>query len=233
MAWVATAIIGAGALGAGASIYASNKASHTQADAAKQAGQLQYDATNRATDLQKSMFDQNVARTQPFVDFGAAKLGTLNKLLTPGASQTDTLSQLPGFQFAQDWGQKAIKNQGTMNGLSGNTIRAGADYATGSAQQGFGNYVNQLLAAAGMGSSAAGGLGAQGTAAGNAMAGSTMAGGQALGAGVMGAGNAEAAGIMGGANALTSGANNVTNAFMQQQLINKLTGAGGGAWGAR
>lgn len=200
MAWVATAIVGSGIIGAGASLYGANK---------------QADAANQAANLQKGMFDENVARTQPFVDFGSHQLPTLNKLLTPGASQTDTLSKLPGFQFGQQWGQKAITNQGTMNGLSGNTLRAGADYATGSAQQYFGNYVNQLLSAAGIGSNAAAGLGNQSVNAGNSI-------GQSL----IGAGTATAAGALGGAASLASGVNGMTNYLTQQDLINKLTNGG-------
>src|SRR6185312_15238073 len=69
---------------------------------------------------------------------------TLQQLLTPGANMTATLSQIPGFQFAQDWGQQAARNQGTSMGLGGNTLTAGANYATGLAQQGYGNIVNAL-----------------------------------------------------------------------------------------
>lgn len=71
---------------------------------------------------------------------------TLSALLTPGANMSAMLAQMPGFQFAQDWGQKAVQNIGTTTGLGGNTLKAGADYATGVAQQGYGNIVQQLQA---------------------------------------------------------------------------------------
>lgn len=69
---------------------------------------------------------------------------TLKSLLTPGSSMTDTLSMLPGFKFTQDWGQRAVANQGSTQGFGGNTLKAASDYATGTAQTYYGNYVTQL-----------------------------------------------------------------------------------------
>ena len=81
---------------------------------------------------------------------------TLQALLTPGANMTSTLSQIPGFQFAQDWGQKATQNLGTTTGLGGNVLTAGANYATGLAQQGWQGIVNSLLGVATQGNTLAG-----------------------------------------------------------------------------
>lgn len=92
---------------------------------------------------------------------------TLKSLLTPGANMTATLSQIPGFQFAQDWGQQAVANEGTKLGLGGNTLTAGANYATGLAQQGYGNIVNALQGLMNGGTSLANLGVASGTALGN------------------------------------------------------------------
>ena len=122
--------IGAGITAAGAigSALISSNAASSAANAQVQA-QQQVLAT-----LQKIL--------QPIIQTGQgitqSALGPLTALLTPGPNMTQALSQLPGFQFAQDWGQKAVQNLGTTMGLGGNTLAAGAQYATGLAQQGFG-----------------------------------------------------------------------------------------------
>lgn len=144
-------------------------------------------------------------------------LGPLTKLLTPGADQTATLSQMPGFKFAQDWGQQAVKNSGTTMGLGGNTLTAGANFATGAAQQGYGQIVNQLQ------QFMQSGIGLE-SSAGNALAGGTS--------GILGnMGNIAGAGAMGQANALSSGLTGATssigNAFNLQQLLSKFGGGGG------
>jgi hypothetical protein len=143
-------------------------------------------------------------------------LGPLTKLLTPGAGQTAELSQMPGFQFAQTWGQNASRNQGTTLGLGGNTLAAGANYATGLAQQGYGQIVSQLQGLLNSGT----GLVSNAS---NALAGGVSS---ALGS----IGSAKAAGALGGANALAGGVQGLGNAGSQyfglQSLLSRF---GGGA----
>jgi hypothetical protein len=195
MAWIAVAIGGAGVLGAGASIFGSEK----QSQAAQQAAQIQ-----------QQMFNTSQANLQPFVQSGASVLPTLSKLLTPGADMSSVLSQIPGFQFAQQYGQKAITNQATSRGLSGNALTAGADYATGSANSAFGGIVSSLLGLSGQGANAAAGVaGAAGT-----------AGGQ-IGSSLIGSGTAAAAGATGAANSIAGAANGYANYNLLQSLINK------------
>ena len=194
MAGIAAAIIGAGVIGAGASIYGSS---------------VQAKAAGNAISAQQDMFNTAKNEQQPFINAGQSVLPYLQKLLTPGPDQTATLSQLPGFQFAQDWGQKGVTNQGTVTGLGGNTLTAGANFATGTAQQGWGTLVNQLQGLASMGSSGAAALGGQAVQSGANIGGSMIGQGNALAAGAVGAGNQ----IGGG---LTTAA-----------LLAKLTGGGG------
>lgn len=202
MSWIAAAIGGAGLLGAGASIYGSSK----QSDAAQQAAQIQ-----------QQEFNTSQATLSPFVQSGASALPTLSKLLTPGADMSSVLSQIPGFQFAQQYGQKAITNQATSRGLSGNALTAGADYATGSANSAYQGIVQALLSQAGIGGNAAAGVAnAAGT-----------AGGQ-IGSSLIGAGNAQAAGATGAANAASGAANGFMNYSLLQSLLQKNGGAGGG-----
>lgn len=151
-------------------------------------------AMSKQVGAMRDFYNQGMANLQPFIDNGKQAGSTLMSLLTPGANQTATLSQIPGFQFAQDWGQKAVKNLGTTMGLGGNTLTAGANFATGTAQQGFGQLAGLLQGVYGTGANAAG------SAMGNAVTAGGNIGG-ALGAGTLGQYNALGSGIMGAANA--------------------------------
>lgn len=160
----------------------------------KAAAKAQTDASKQAQETTMRMFQQAQAQVAPYAQAGQSVLPTLQKLLTPGPGQTETLSQMPGFQFAQDWGQRAIMNQAARLGYGGNVLAEGAKFSTGLAQQGFGQLAGLLQNFANMGSSAAGTLGGQATTAGTNLANLQV-----------GAGQAQAAGTMGGMNALAGG----------------------------
>ena len=199
---VAAGISAAGALGAaGIGAYSSNKASQAQANAQR-----------NALSQQQALFEQSLNLEQPFITAGQGAASTLSGLLTPGPNQTQILSQLPGFQFAQDWGQKAVQNIGSTMGFGGNTLKAGADYATGLAQQGFGSYAGLLQNLAN--------TGAQGA---NAVVSGSVGQGQNIGNSFTGLGNAQAAGTLGVGNALSGGltgsTNAITNALILPQLL--------------
>jgi hypothetical protein len=195
--WVAAAIGGAGLLSAGASIFGAS----TQANAATQASQLQQQTQQQALQQQLGLFNTAKGTLQPFIDSGSSALPTLSKLLTPGADMSSVLAQIPGFQFSQQYGQKAITNQATSRGLSGNALTAGADYATGSANSAYSGIVQALLGQANLGAGAAG-----------SVAGAAGATGGQVGQTMTNLGNAQASGVLGSANALSSGATGVANA---------------------
>lgn len=232
MAWIAVAIGGAGLLGAGAAVYGADKTS----DAATQAAQLQQQTQQQALAQQLGLF--NTAKTtaqqslQPFIDSGSSVLPTLTKLLTPGADMSSVLSQIPGFQFAQQYGQKAITNQATSRGISGNALTAGADYATGSANSAYGGIVQALLSQAGLGSGAAGNLaGTVASAAGatGGQVGQTLTNlGNAGASGILGSANAQATGATGVANAVSGGANSFANLSLLQSLLKNQQGSASG-----
>lgn len=198
------------------------------ANAAKDASNAQTSMGQQALALQQQLFGKAQGAIQPVIDLsmgGALNaLSTLQKLLTPGANQTQTLSQIPGFQFTQDWGQKAVQNIGTTTGLGGNVLKAGADYATGAAQQGFGNIVGYLqnLFSTSLGGASSGA---------NALAGAAGGAASTMGSTLTGIGNSQASGILGSANALSTGVQGGTNAISNSLLLSKLFG-GGGAGGA-
>jgi hypothetical protein len=190
------AVLGAGALGLAGSYLQSNAAS--KASAASIAAQ-------------QGMFNTSLMTNQPFIQAGSNAAGTLTNLLTPGPSQTETLSQLPGYKFAQDWGQKAVQNIGSTQGLGGNTLTAGANFATGLAQNQFSTYANLLQNQENAGVSAGG-----------ALTGAATATGQ-------GVGSSAASGIMGSANAIAGGLTGAGNTAMNGLLLNKLFSGGANA----
>lgn len=228
---IAGAIVGAGVLGAGASIIGSSSAAHTEANAA-----------NNATATQLGMYQDTVGREQPFVDAGN---NALKQLLTglglqPGGNGTGSLNapftaanleQTPGYQFTKQQGQQAILDQASaVGGVGGNALKALTTFNSGLAsttyeqqlqdylqqqQQKFGN----LETIAGSGQNAAANLGALGTNVGTS-----------VGNNIIGAGNASAAGTIASTNAITGTVNNLSSNFLLSQLLNG--GGGGGGAGA-
>lgn len=196
---IAAAIIGAGALTAGASIYGSQTGAAAQRD-----------ASGRAIASTEGMFGQAKNAAMPFIQAGQDMLPTLQKLLTPGAGQTQTLSQMPGFQFAQDWGQKAVRNLGSMRGLGGNVLTAGADYATGKSMESFFPMIQSLQALVNSGAGAAGALG-----------GNAMGAGKLMSDAYIGAGNATAGANVATGNAIGGFGNSLSSAAILQQLTGK------------
>jgi hypothetical protein len=182
--------LGSGLLGA----WGSTNAANTQAQFGSQAlAQLQ------------SILGPVMAQGRGIVN---SALGPLTKLLTPGPGQTAALSQLPGFQFAQTWGQNAVKNLGSTTGLGGNVLTAGANYATGLAQQGFSSLVGNLQNFLNSGLQTE-------TSVGNALAAGTSSA-------LQGIGQAKAAGALGTANALAGAAGGVGSSLGTYGLLSKL-----------
>jgi hypothetical protein len=194
------AAIGAGSIGAALIGSSASQEASSQQVAAQQA----------ALQQQQGFFNTAQSALSPYISGGQQYGSVLSSLLTPGPNQTAALSQIPGYQFAQDWGQKAVQNLGTTTGLGGNTLAAGANYATGLAQQNFGNLINPLISLYGTGAQAAG-----------ALAGSAgQFSGQATNT-LTGIGQAQAAGTLGSANALAGGVNGIGNATLLSSLLNR------------
>ena len=194
MSFIAAAVIGGGAslIGAGINAYSSSQAS--QAQVAQQQAALKQ---------QQQMFNQAKGALNPFITAGSNVLPTLSGLLTPGQSAS-WLSQMPGFQFAQQYGQMGATNALTTRGLgasAGPMAKALSDYNQGLAGNQYFNTVNALQGYANMGSGAASSLAGNALGFGNAMAGTYGNIGNAQGAGYLGVGNALNNGLTGGANA--------------------------------
>lgn len=112
--------------------------------------------------------------------------------------------QSPDYQFRLNEGLNAVQGSAAAQGglYSGNALRAINDFASGTAANEFGNYVNRQLALAGMGQAAT-------TQAGNA----ALQTGANIGNLLVNQGNARASGIINQTNAITGGINDLAGLY--------------------
>ena len=201
MAWVATAVIGSAVIGAGASIYSSNKAAQAQENAA-----------NRASDTSLNMYYTTRGDLAPYNQAGQEALNQLKSngyYTAPITMDQATLEKTPGYKFNLTQGLKAVQNSAAARGLgsSGAALKGAASFATGLADNTYKtqfdiantnqtNAFNRLQTIVSGGQNAAAQTGNAGTAAANTAAGAQI-----------GAGNAQAAGW----NELGTGVSNAAN----------------------
>jgi hypothetical protein len=227
--FVSGAIIGSGLIGAGASIYASNK---------------QSDAAGKALDFQKQTFDTNQQNMhaaqgtlQPYLDVGKNATYTLGQLTGGGSGNTQpdysSFFKDPSYGFAQQQGELGIERGANARGLnlSGGTLKDLASFNSGLASQQYGNYFNRLMGLAGIGQNATNTNANLVT--GNAS--NNTAGAGQIGNTIMGQGQAQASGAVGVANAANGAVgNSLMAAYMNRNPSGYGTGdayGGGGAWG--
>lgn len=198
MPWMALAIGGSAILGANAS----SKAASTQAGSA-----------DRATELQREMFNKQLELQEPFRQAG---VNALNKI-----ESGDIMGSMdPSYSFRFQEGLKALDRQAAARGglISGGALKAAQRYGQEFASNEFGNAYNRLASRAGFGQTAStnmgGAAGQFGANAGNLMT---------------GAGAARASGYVGGANALTSGLGQYMNYTQSKDLMNRLLPQTGGS----
>jgi hypothetical protein len=163
------------------------------AGAAKEAAQISNAAAERDLALRTRMYEEGVARQQPFYQAGVNALpeyvsgiregGELVRGFTPADFTTD-----PGYAFRLSEGQKQLDRQAAIRGgqISGAALKAAGRYGQEMASQEFGNAYNRfretqglrrnaLAGVAGYGPTAASSINAAGqsyaTGAGNIMTG--------------------------------------------------------------
>ena len=221
--WMAAAVVGSAALGA----YSSNKAAKTQAG-----------ATDRASDVQRDIFERQVELGRPYREAGEL---ALNKLIPLATEYTpfgmQQFQQDPGYGFRLSEGQKAIdRSAAARSGLqSGSALKAAARYGQEMGSQEFQNAFNRfqteraarlnpLQSLAGVGQTAANTLGAQAGQYGANMAETLGAGAQARASGYIGAANA----IGGGLNQYMNYSQNQAQNSLLQQALRQRGGYGGG-----
>lgn len=146
MSMVAVAIGGAAIIGAGASIYAGNKAAGAQKSAA-----------NSAIAEQDKMYGLNSANAQPYLNAGANAVNLQNQYL---AGDTSGFDNSPDYKFAVQQGTKQLDAGATANG---NLWGGGADadrisLGQGLATQYANNYWNKISGVANQGNQASAAL---------------------------------------------------------------------------
>lgn len=155
-----TSPAGSALVGAGANLVGGI----ASADAAKEAAQTQAAAADRATELQREMYNKFLEMNKPYYEAGVNALGKI----TRGEVETE-----PGYGFRLGEGMKALERLQASRGnlLSGGAIKGGQRYAQDVASGEYGNAYNRLANLAGLGQTASSQAGTMGqnyaTAAGN------------------------------------------------------------------
>ena len=210
--------------------------------AAKSAANTQAASADRATELQREMYEKNIELNAPFREAG---LSAQNRLLdylglSEGAggkyakdfSMAD-FQQDPGYAFRLSEGMKALDRTAAARGgmLSGAALRGATRYGQEMGSQEYtnafnryqtnrANQLNPLQSLMGAGQTAAGNV---------AGAGQNYA--TNAGQNYMNAGNARASGYVGSANAWSNAIGNAYNQYNQNQLMDRVFPQGGGTAG--
>lgn len=214
---IAAAIGGAAVVGAGATMYAGNRAAGAQKDAANQANAtLQQQNTQNREDL------------SPYRTAGNNALSALQDYYGIGGHHADLgkiLSGLPGYRFEMQSGTQAVNQNLAARGLlqSGAAGKALTQYGQGLGQQYGAQYAAGLQGLVNQGENAANQTGIMGSNAANNM-----------GANQTYAGNAAGQGYINSANAINGGLQGLAGAYGQYQGMQQGSSAygGGGGWGA-
>ena len=130
-----------------------------QASATKDAANAANAQNQAALDLQKRMYEEGVARQQPFLQGGTEDYNRLRALMSGGPQAAQNfLTMDPGYGFRLAEGQKALDRRLAAGGrmFGGGALKAGQQYAQDQASQEFGNAYNRLAGLAQIGPSAAG-----------------------------------------------------------------------------
>lgn len=212
--WVAGAVVGAGALAAGAGVYSANKASKAQQNAANQASQTELETYNQTRQDNMPALDARNASLQRLRDLlgisgntGAPGYGSLGGPINPLGVESS-----PGYQFGLKQGLTTLNNQEVARGMSnsGQALKAAAqfgnDYATTKYDDAFNREVanrsaqlNPLQSVAGLGQTGA-----------STVASAGMNYGNQVGQNIIGAGNAQAAASIAQGNAFANGVNQLS-----------------------
>lgn len=256
----AAAIGGVAALaGAGISAYGATTAANDQVK-----------AQQAAITAQQQMFNTTQANLQPFIQAGSGAIpqlqsyinnpnSTLNqaaglnntndpnsalsqllKLTTPGASQTSTLQNTPGFQFASQYGTLATENAQAAQGAGGpggNMATAISNYNNGLASTQWQNIVSalqgtlnsgtsNLLSAYGAGANPLESLVGTGANAAAGLASNATATGQGIASSTTGIGNAQAGAATSIGNSVGGAVSGIGTNLSNQNILSMLSGNG-------
>ena len=215
MSFVTAALIGGGATLASGLM---------GAQAAKDSAKVQAKSADRATALQREMFEKQLEMQKPWQEAGEQALNKLIPLTDYTAFGMDQFQADPGYAFRLSEGMKGLERSAAARGglLSGATLKGIQRYGQDMASQEYTNAFNRyqaerqarlgpLQSLAGVGQTATQQIGQAGQ---NyaANAGEAMMSGAA----------ARASGYMGGANALSGALNTGLNFYQNQQMMNRM-----------
>lgn len=172
--------------------------------AANKAAKVQAEAAQRATEVQREMFNLVRGDLSRYRQIGEGAVTSLGQLYgidpTTGEATGQPFSaeslaafrRSPDYRFALNEGIGAIEKSRAAKGLlqSGGTAKELQSFGSGLASQNFGNYVSRLMQLAGIGESAASQTGQAALQTGRGIAGSELGRGEALASGYVGSGNA-------------------------------------------
>lgn len=165
---------------------------------------------DKALQLQQRMYEEGVARQQPFLAGGTEDYNRLRALMSggPGAAQ-QFLQMDPGYGFRLSEGLKALERGAAARGglISGNALRAAQRYGQDLASQEFGQAYNRLAGLANIGPAAAGVMN------------------------TLGQNYATGAGNIYGAMGQTAGQAQLARGSIYGNMLNQLGGIGGRAFG--
>lgn len=132
---------------------------YMQAQSTKDAVRANAAQQQKALDLQQQMYQEGVARQQPFLQGGTEDYNRLRSLMSggPGAAQ-QFLQMDPGYGFRLSEGLKSLDRQAAARGglISGGALKAAQRYGQDVASQEFGNAYGRLAGLAQVGPAAAG-----------------------------------------------------------------------------
>jgi hypothetical protein len=126
---------------------------------AKEAAATTAESTDRATELQRQMYEEGVARQKPFLNTGMEFFNRLAELQRGGPSAAQNFLQMdPGYAFRLGEGMKALERSAAARGglLSGATMKGLQRYGQDLGSQEFGAAYNRLASLANVGPQAAG-----------------------------------------------------------------------------
>ena len=246
---IETAILGAGILGAGSSLFGSNAAANAQQAAAQQSADAQRYAADQSIAAQKEMYQQGRTDLQPYREGGVTAQNQLMQMLGIGGDTTaanygkyakdfgmSDFTTDPGYQFRLDQGMKALNASAAAKGMgvSGANIKGALGYGTDMGnqyyQQAFNNYQtnrnNQLAPLQSLyagGQAAAAGSAAQAGALGQNLGQTYTNLGQGLGQAAVAGGNAQASGYLNSANAVTNALNQGMSSYTTNNYLSRLS----------
>ena len=136
-------------------LFAANK----QAGAAKDAAAAANEQQDRALGLQTRMYEEGIARQQPYANIGMEFTNRLADMQRggPGAG-INMLNMDPGYNFRLGEGMKTLERNAAARGglISGGALKAATRYGQDYASNEFGNAYNRVAGLASLGPSSAG-----------------------------------------------------------------------------